>query len=116
MKIEFGVYTDITELYKKHSTSLSDGDGYIRFFICNDVFTFWLIRIIENHNADYEFEEGVYILERNNIEKEFKGEELTINKIIDIIKNDEFDNYDVDEYYDFDEMISDIDGGYGINK
>lgn len=115
MKFEFGKYTEITELYKKHSSMLSDGDGYIRFFICLDVTDIWLVRVLENINEDYENEDGVYLLERNNIEKESKSETLSLSKVIKIIKDDCFDNWDIQEYQDLDDLIEDIDGGYGIN-
>jgi hypothetical protein len=114
MKFEFAKYTEITELYKKHG-NLQEGDGYIRFFICLDTNDFWLIRVIEGVNEEYEREEGVYLLERNNIRKESKGQDLSLSKVIELIKADEFDNWDIKEYSDLDELIEDIDGGYGLN-
>lgn len=115
MKFEFGKYTEITDLYKKHSEALSEGDGYIKFFICLDVNDIWLIRVIEDMNSDYEEEIGSYLLERNNIPKERKSDDLTLPKVIEIIKNDEFDNWDVEQYEDLDMLMEDVDGGYGLN-
>ena len=86
MKFEFGKYTEITDLYKKHSSALQEGDKYIRFFICLDVNDIWLIRVMEDMNSEYEEEIGAYLLERNNIPKESKSDNLTISKVIEIIK------------------------------
>jgi len=115
MKFEFAKYTDITELYKKHSSNLMEGDGYIKFFICLDTNDIWLARVIEGFNGHYEEEDGVYLLERNNIPKNFKGQGLTISDTINIIEDDSFENWDVIEYQDLDDLIDDLDGGYGLN-
>ena len=76
MKFEFAKYTYITELYKKHSSNLMEGDGYIKFFICLYTNDIWLARVIEGFNEHYEEEDGVYLLERNNIPKNFKGHQI----------------------------------------
>ena len=115
MKFEFAKYTEITNIYKKHSDSLHDGDGYIRFFICLDVNDFWLVRVIEGVNEDYEKEEGTYLLERNNIPKESKKQDLSLSKVIELIKEDDFSNWDIKQYSDLEELIEDIDGGFGLN-
>ncbi len=115
MKFEIGVFTDITEIYKKYTSSLQDGDGYIKFFICLDVKDIWLIRVIEGLNEEYSKEDGKFLLERNNIPKDFKSQNLTLSKVIEIIKNDDFSNWDVNEYDDLDLLIEDIDGGFGLN-
>lgn len=115
MKFEFATYTDITELYKKHSMCLTEGDGYIKFFICLDVNDIWLVRVIEGFDEDYNKQEGSYLLERNNIAKENKSDGLSLTKVIEIIKEDDFSNWDVEQYDDLEELIFDIDGGHGLN-
>ena len=47
--------------------------------------------------------------------KESKSEKLSISKVIEIIKEDIFDNWDIKKYFDLDELIEDIDGGHGLN-
>jgi hypothetical protein len=86
MKFEFAEYTEVTDLalelrpeYKK--------EGIKRLFICPDVTDYWFVRIVENTNEKQEVEEGCFLLERNKIEKEYKGEELTISKLKEIIEN-----------------------------
>lgn len=112
MKFEFGKYTEITDLafecnpqYKK--------DGYVRFFICPDVNDFWFVRILKDTNKDYEFEEGCFVMERNNIPKR-KGAELSINRVRHIIENDNGDNWDYESGRDFNNLIDMLDDGFGI--
>ena len=116
MKTQFAQYTEITKIYKSKSTMLQEGDGYTRFFICNDTNNFWLVRVLEGFNSEYEAEDGCFILERNNIEKTYKGEPLTRTRVIEIIENDDFSNWDFAVYNDLDSLINDIDGGHGINS
>lgn len=116
MKFEFAKYTEITHLYKKYCDSFREGDGYIRFFICLDVYDFWIIRVLEDCNEDYEYEKGTYLLERNNIPKERKQQDLSLSKTIELIKQDDFSNWDIKEYSDLNELIEDIDDGFGINN
>ena len=115
MKFEFAKYTEVTDLYKKHSDNLQKGDGYIRFFMCLDVNDFWIIRVLEGFNEESEKEEGTYLLERNNIQKDSKKQDLSLTKAIELIKEDDFSNWDIKEYFDLDELIEDIDGGFGLN-
>ena len=115
MKFEFAKYTEVTDLYKKYCDSINDGDGYIRFFMCLDVNDFWIIRVMEGFNEDYEREDGVYLLERNNIPKDSKRQSLNLTKAIELIKEDDFSNWDVEEYSDLAELIEGIDGGFGLN-
>ena len=115
MKFEFGKYTDITELYKKYNEDLQEGDGYIKFFICLDVNDFWIIRVLKDFNAEYEKEEGAFLLERNMIQKDSKQQSLNLSKVKELIIEDDFSNWDIKEYFDLEELIDDIDGGYGIN-
>lgn len=110
-------------------------------FICEDTHDFWVCRILKNMNEEYEEEEDIYLLERNKINKydflNFMDRDnedkidCNINKktlelfisclgtteiINSIIKLDDegLENWDAKEYYDYDEIIEDIDGGFGI--
>ena len=83
--------------------------------MCLDVNDFWIIRVMEGFNEDYEREDGVYLLERNKIPKDSKRQTLSLTKAIELIKEDDFSNWDVEEYTYLDELIEDIDGGFGLN-
>lgn len=114
MKFEFAKYTEITDLvfelrpeYKEH--------GYIRFFICPDVYDFWFVRVLEGINEEYNKDEGVFLLERNNIGKE-RSENLNINKVKRIIQEDDLSNWDIKEYSQMEDLIEDLDGGFGIHN
>ena len=115
MKFEFAKYTEITDLYKKYSTDLQEGDGYTRFFICLDVNDFWIVRVLEGFNAEYEKEEGTFLMERNNVQKESKKQDLSLSKVIELVKEDDFSNWDIIEYFDMTDLIDDLDGGFGLN-
>lgn len=115
MKFEFAKYTEITDLAFKVNPSYKK-DGYIRFFICPDVWDFWLCRILTNTNEEYEYEEGCFLLERNKIEMSKKAEDLTIQKVKSIILEDDGSNWDIQSSYDIEKLIEMIDGGFGINN
>lgn len=113
MNFEFAKYTEITDLafrvnpeYKKNN--------YVRLFICPDVWDFWLVRILEGVNEEYENEEGSFILERNKIQMNTKGETLTVSKVTKILKEDDFSNWDNVQGYDIEELINELDDGFGI--
>jgi len=110
---EFAKYTEITDFafrlrpnYKK--------EGYVRFFICPDVHDTWFVRILEGYNEDYEKKEGSFLLERNKISNEHKGQRLTIQRVKRIILDDDGSNWDVKSDYEIENLIDIIDGGFGI--
>ena len=111
MKFEFAKYTEITDLAFKHGIGY---DSYVRFFICPDVNDTWFVRILEGFNEDYDKEDGMYILERNNIPNEYKGQNLTVKRVVDIIKNDSGENWDIESSDDLDYLIDMLDDGFGI--
>lgn len=115
LEFEFAKYTEITDLVFETRPDLKEA-GYVRFFICPDVNTFWLIRIMENINSEYEKDDGCYLMERNNIDKEYKSETLTTSKVKKIIENDELDCWDSEEEFDIDDLIDMLDDGFGINN
>ena len=113
MQFEFGKYTDITELAFEVNPSYKR-DGFVKFFICPDVWDFWFVRIVSNTNGDYEYEEGSYVLERNKIEMSKKGEKLTKQKVRNIISEDDGSNWDFEQSYSLEDLIEMVDGGFGI--
>lgn len=115
MKFEFGKYTEITDLAFEVNPSYKN-EGYIRFFICPDVWDFWFIRILKDVNEDYEHEEGSFLMERNKIEMDKKGENLTLSKVKKIISEDDLSNWDFEQSFDVNELITMIDAGFGIHN
>ena len=112
MKFEFGKFTEITDLAFEVNPNYKQ-EGYIRFFICPHVNDFWFARVLKDTNEDYEKQEGVFLLERNNIWKQ-KSETLNINKVKRFIEEDDGSNWDIKEYRSIEMLIEDIDGGFGI--
>lgn len=110
---EFAKYTEITDIAFKVNPDYKK-DGYVRFFICPDVWDFWFVRILEGANKDYEKEEGSYLLERNKIPMDKKGQLLTISKVKQIIMKDDGCNWDYEQGYDVEKLIDIIDDGFGI--
>lgn len=115
MVFNFGKYTEVTDFAFKVSPEYTK-HGYIRFFICSDVWDFWFVRILANTNEEYEHEEEFYLMERNKIPMDFKCQKLTISKLRQIIREDDFSNWDFIGSEDLDGLIDDIDDGFGINN
>ena len=108
MNFQFGFYTEITDFALKYRPEYKK-DGYIRFFVCPDVHTFWFVRILEGYNESYEKEDGCYVLERNNIDNYYKGQKLTISKLKEIINDDDYSNWDCMEGHDLEDLIDNLD-------
>lgn len=113
MQFEFGKFTEITD-YAFEQNPEYEENNYIRIFICPDVWDFHLVRILKGYNEDYEPDEDSYIMERNMIPMERKGENLTLYKVREIVQEDIMDNWDMYQSYDLDDLIERIDGGFGI--
>jgi len=113
MEFSFAKYTEITDLAFKHNKDYKK-DGFIRFFICPDVNDYWFIRILKDYNEEYEKEEGSFIMERNKISNNYKGEELTLKKVVKLIKDDDGGNWDFQQSFELEELIEMLDDGYGI--
>ena len=113
MRFEFAMYTEITDYAFRIDPSLKD-QGYVRFFICPDVNDFWLVRILEGYNEEYEEESGSYILEREKIPNIRKGENLTLSKVKRIIQEDDGGNWDMRQGYNVEKLIDLLDDGFGI--
>lgn len=111
-RFEFGVYTDITEFVKSVRPDY-DSEGFVKFFICPDVNDYWFVRVLSNINKDYEHESGTFLIERDNIGKQ-KCEQLTGEKLLEIIQNDSGDCYDIEEYFKLENIYSDLSDVFGI--
>lgn len=115
MKFEFGKYTEVTDLAFEINPQYKS-DKYIRFFICPDVFDTWFVRILKGYDKNYEINECSYLLERNSIPNDYKGQALTIERVKKIIKNDDGSNWDIYQDNSLDKLIDDLDEGFGINN
>ena len=143
--MEFAKYykaTDkLNELLQENKVFSYTEDYCKDLFICEDTHVFWVCRILEGYNEEYEVEEGMWLVERNRIDKydfinfieEKCKEKLMVKnrrdrdniiacmKIEFLIENiilyddkqglENWDNYECDSYED---AINLIDDGYGI--
>ena len=117
MTFEFAHYTEITDYAFKINPSYKN-DGYLRFFICPDVYDYWFVRILKGYeyveDEGYIKNENNFILERNSISKDKLGEKLTLSKVKQIIKDDDGSNWDLEQGSDIEELIDMLDDGFGI--
>lgn len=117
MKFEFAKYTEITDFAFEVNPSYRN-DKYVRFFICQDVWDFWFVRILKGYEYDeeqgYVENENNYILERNKIEMDKKGQQLTMRKVRQIIEDDDGSNWDLQQGEDIEELIDMLDDSFGI--
>lgn len=73
-KMEFAKYYNVTGVLNK---MLEEGNkllSYIKnyyqgLYICQDTHDFWVCRILEGYNEEFEQEEGSWLVERNKITK-----------------------------------------------
>lgn len=117
MNFEFAQYTEITDYAFRVNPSYKD-DKYVRFFICQDVWDFWFVRILKGYENDEEkgYVENPenYILERTKIAMDKKGQKLTLSKVKQIIEEDDGSNWDLQQGYDIEELVNMLDDGFGI--
>lgn len=113
MEFKFGVYTEVTDFALEHNPEYAKSN-YIRFFVCPDTHDFWYCRILKDFNEDYNEDVGSYLLERDKIGNDYKGQNMTEDLLLKIVENDTFENWDFQQSYDLDELIDMIDDGWGI--
>lgn len=117
MEFEFAKYTEITDYAFKVNPNYKN-EGFVRFFICQDVWDFWFVRILKGYENDdeqgYIENDDNYILERNKIEMDRKGQKLTLSKVKHIIEEDDGSNWDLQQGYDIEELIDMLDDGFGV--
>lgn len=115
LKFEFAKYTDVTEMAFKQNPEYKK-NNVIKVFLCCDVFDTWICRLISGLDEEYNEKENSYLLERNNIPHRVKGDKLSFERAIKILKEDEFENYDYKTDTNPKNLINMIDGGFGINN
>lgn len=147
--MEFAKFYDVAEIVKKmilngelENYSYSNFKGV---YVCMDTNDFWVCRVSEGHNANYQKEEGKFLVERNKIDKYdivdfyIKRNENNDNtysigrktrdvfldslEMEDLIKtvlifddDNGLENWDDYECGNLEEAIEIIDDGYGIIK
>lgn len=147
--MDFAKYYDATKLVDDmrrneeiDSYPTRENDKFVGVYVCMDTNDFWISRISKDLNADYDHEEGTYLVERNKFDIYAVADKLfelykkrlptTLNKhachrYFDKFKSkdicraviflDDFDglsNWDNYEANSLEEAIDIIDGGYGI--
>lgn len=142
--MEFAKYYNASKVVEdllKDNKIMDDWNSFKGVYVCSDTNDFWVCRITEGYNEDYEQEEGSWLIERNKINKyhlvDFINEKF--NKSIKI--NDRFElhdyfrrinskqvvkyvilyddeqgleNWDNEQTYSLEDCISMIDDGHGI--
>ena len=112
--LEFAKYYDVTKQAKKYS---EEYDMFEKVYICVDTWDFWIARVQKGYNKEYDREDGKWLLERNKIEKPSKGFKLKESTLKIVFEEDEgFDNWDNEDYDNLDELIEDLDAGFGIGE
>ncbi len=119
MRLEFARYTDITEFAKKlHPDKYNE---YNKIFICSDVKTVWVARVLEGYDEDYNNCEDSFILERNNIDRYEASDmkRMTLlgksERFVEIIlEEDDLSNWDFEVCDSEEEAIDMLDDGFGI--
>ena len=71
--MEFAKYYNgtkvLTQLLEDNKV-FSYQEGYCKgVYVCSDTHDIWICRILENMNEDYDTEKGVWLVERNKIDK-----------------------------------------------
>lgn len=90
-KMEFAKYYNVTkvldDMLKEDNKLFSYQEGYCEgLYICQDTHDFWVCRILEGYNEEFEKEEGSWLVERNKIDK---------YDLLDFIRQDDEDKVDV---------------------
>lgn len=137
----YNVTKRVTELVIEGKMESYDG-SHLGVYICEDTHDFWICRILEGYNEEYELEEGKWLVERNKIDKfdviqfAMENEKLEEFEVLDrhardiavdmledkdlidivILMDDEngLENWDLVECDSLEECVDSIDGGYGI--
>ncbi len=144
--MEFAKYYNVTSKLEKMIESgvlnCYEKGLYKGLFICSDTHDFWVSRILEGYNKEFEKEDGKWLVERNKLDKyafcefvkELKNDDshigsrysrdyfidkcFNMDEIIEfVIRMDDtegLEGWDNNECDSYDDCIKVIDGGYGI--
>lgn len=111
--LEFAKYYDVTDIAKK----TGQYNDFYKVFICSDTHTFWIARIVLGVNSEYETKENGVIIEREDVDKDFKGDGIdSLAKLVKLLSDSDFDNYDVVDATDVKDAIEMLDNSFGICK
>lgn len=113
MRFEFAKATDVTE-YAFSKNPEYKNNSYVKLFVIPDVNDTWLVRVLEGFGEDYEQIDGSYIVEREKLDNDFKGQKVTYSRLLRIIDNDTFENWDYTVCDSIESAIDIVDGGYGF--
>lgn len=116
MKLEFGKYTDITNFAKKVNPEMFN--TYQKVYICPDTNNWWVARIQEGYDEDYEECPGMYLIERNNPDYPDCGKcnNIFLNPTVvkEVLEEYDGSTWDITECDSLEEAIEMVDGGFGI--
>lgn len=112
LSFDTGVYTEITQLATGVNPAYQN-NGYSRMFIWSDVKNIWLVRFLPGKDEDYEYSSGV-LVERENIDSLLKCEELTVDRVVNILKDDFLECWDTNHFLSENDAIAGIADMYGI--
>lgn len=115
LRFKFPQYTEITAIAIAIRPSIIEHTQARRFFICDDVLSFWFVRMLPGLNAEYEDCDRV-LLERDNIDKSNRGERMTLDRLIEIVNDEDRDQWDCHDYSTVAAAIDDLSCGYGVNN
>lgn len=118
MKLEFGKYTDVTNLAKETNPEMFD--IYEKVYICPDTNNWWVSAIQKDINQDYEKADGTYLIERADIDYpencRIDNMFLTPEFVKTALKEWDGSCWDNCEAGSLKSAIEIIDGGFGINE
>ena len=116
LEFEGGKATEVTDFAMKYFGENFYQPTYSRIFVTPDVHDFHVHRIMPNTNEDFEREEGVFMLEWEKHPMDYKAQKLDITKLYFILEKDSMnlENWDCLEFHDENDIIEEIDGGWGI--
>lgn len=142
--MKFATYYNVTNRMKElmKEKALTSFNIFTKYYVCQDVHDFWICRVQENLNIDYEPEDGTYLLERHQIDhydfitfleetqacevdditnrqkKDSFLNGLSLSLVVDhLLLLDEktgFENDDCDDFECFEDCEETIDDGFGI--
>ena len=124
---------DMQEKEEIDTYPTEEKDKFVGVYVCMDTNDYWISRISKNLNEDYEYEEGIYLIERNKIDIYAVADKLfelykkelprplnkhTCHRYFDRFKEKDIcravSNWDNCEAESLEVAIDIIDGGFGI--
>ena len=115
--LEFAKYTEATTLANQLDT-IDYYKGVHSVWVCRDTHDYWIVKIHENLNEDYEKEEGTWLVERNKLPhyKRLAPSITTDIKRAIRLDLDDCGGWDSQEHDSLEDCLEAIDGGFGLVK